>query len=124
MKALTVRQPWAWAITHAGKNIENRDWRTHYRGPLIIHAAAAMHAAPLPRRLPCRPPDEHVRSALVGIVDLVDVVEESCSRWFEGRYGWVFENPRPFRRPIPCKGRLGLWSLSPSQLRAVRRMGP
>lgn len=40
MKALSIRQPWAWAILHAGKRIENRDWRScHYRGPLLIHAA-------------------------------------------------------------------------------------
>ena len=24
MKALTIRQPWLWAILHAGKRIENR----------------------------------------------------------------------------------------------------
>ena len=28
MKALTIKQPWAWAIIHAGKDIENRDWVT------------------------------------------------------------------------------------------------
>lgn len=40
MKALTVLQPWAWAITHGGKDIENRTWGTGYRGPLAIHAGA------------------------------------------------------------------------------------
>lgn len=25
-RALTVKQPWAWAICHAGKNVENRTW--------------------------------------------------------------------------------------------------
>lgn len=41
MKALSIRQPWAWAILNAGKRIENRDWRgpPSYRGPLLIHAA-------------------------------------------------------------------------------------
>jgi hypothetical protein len=38
MRALTVKQPWAWAILHAGKDIENRGWRTHYKGPLVIHS--------------------------------------------------------------------------------------
>lgn len=38
MKALSVKQPWAWAIIHAGKDIEKRTWRTDYRGPLLIHA--------------------------------------------------------------------------------------
>src|SRR6516164_125406 len=36
--ALTVHQPWAWAITMGHKTIENRTWHTSYRGPLFIHA--------------------------------------------------------------------------------------
>ena len=38
MKALSVRQPWAWAIVAGWKPIENRTWATDYRGPLLIHA--------------------------------------------------------------------------------------
>lgn len=124
MKALTVKQPWAWAILHAGKDIENRNWRTHYRGPLIIHAGAAMHSEPLPRRLPRPAPAEFVMSALLGTVELVEIVENSRSRWFGGPFGWVLKNPRPFREPVPCKGSLGIWSLSPSQQRAVNRIIP
>lgn len=52
MKALSIRQPWAWAILHAGKRIENRsraDGRMPtmclYRGPLLIHASAGMTVA-------------------------------------------------------------------------------
>lgn len=26
MKAISIRQPWAWAIVNAGKRVENRDW--------------------------------------------------------------------------------------------------
>jgi hypothetical protein len=39
VKAITIRQPWVWAILHAGKRIENRAWDTGHRGPLLIHAA-------------------------------------------------------------------------------------
>lgn len=39
MKALSGRQPWWWAILHAGKRIENRSWHTAYRGPILLHAA-------------------------------------------------------------------------------------
>ncbi len=42
MKALSLRQPWAWAILHAGKRIENRDWGTAYRGPLLLHASKSV----------------------------------------------------------------------------------
>lgn len=30
MKAITLRHPWAWAIAHAGKNVENREWTRDY----------------------------------------------------------------------------------------------
>jgi hypothetical protein len=38
--ALSIRQPWAHAVLHLGKDVENRDWRyppTH-RGTVIVHA--------------------------------------------------------------------------------------
>jgi hypothetical protein len=38
MLALSVRQPWAWAIARGHKVIENRDWDTRFRGTLAIHA--------------------------------------------------------------------------------------
>lgn len=39
MKALSVKQPWAWAIMRAGKTIENRPRRTHLRETIAIHAS-------------------------------------------------------------------------------------
>ncbi|WP_282847193.1 ASCH domain-containing protein [Microbacterium oxydans] len=41
MRILTVRQPWAWAIIHGGKTVENRvrNIAGDYRGPVLIHAA-------------------------------------------------------------------------------------
>lgn len=42
MKALSIRQPWAWAILKAGKDIENRDWPTSLRGRFAIHTAKGM----------------------------------------------------------------------------------
>ena len=38
VRALSIRQPWAWLIIHAGKDIENRIHNTRHRGPLYIHA--------------------------------------------------------------------------------------
>ena len=42
MKALSLRQPWAWAVVHGGKTIENRRWSTRFRGRFLIHAAKGM----------------------------------------------------------------------------------
>lgn len=39
MKLLSLRQPWAWAVMHGGKRIENRKWNTNYRGQVAIHAS-------------------------------------------------------------------------------------
>lgn len=41
MRILTVRQPWAWAIIHGGKDVENRSRNLagDYRGPIAIHVA-------------------------------------------------------------------------------------
>ena len=41
-QALTVHQPWAWAVCHAGRNLENRDWRPP---PYIAHRSIAIHAS-------------------------------------------------------------------------------
>lgn len=123
MKVLTIRQPWAWAILFAGKDIENRSWQTHYRGPLAIHAGSKIESdATLPRRARAPEPDDLVCSAILGVVDLVDVVEKSRSPWFNGPFGLVLRNPRPLSKPLPCKGRLGLWSLTPSELRRLQSL--
>ena len=41
MKALSIRSPWWWFILHGGgKDMENRDWSTNYRGRVLIHASS------------------------------------------------------------------------------------
>jgi hypothetical protein len=38
IKALSVRQPWAWAILYGGKSLENRSEPILYRGSILTHA--------------------------------------------------------------------------------------
>lgn len=52
MKALSIRQPWGWAILHAGKRVENRSRRDggmpqpcHHRGKLLLHVSGSMTRA-------------------------------------------------------------------------------
>ena len=40
MKAITIWQPWASLIACGAKKFETRSWKTDYRGPIAIHAAA------------------------------------------------------------------------------------
>ena len=103
MKAITIRQPHAWAIIHGGKDVENRSWPTRYRGPLLIHAASSMRAAEYggfaeaiaERKLGRMPQITDLEmGGIIGMVDLVDCVERSSSPWFLGDYGFVLCNPR------------------------------
>jgi hypothetical protein len=114
-RALTVRQPWAWAIIHAGKDIENRSWSNRYViGTIAVHAGVGMDSLDeLPRGVRRPKAPELVRGAIIGVVDVGRVVKRHHSKWFRGPLGWVLENPRAIAEPIRCKGRLGLWILSP-----------
>ena len=42
MYGLTIHQPWAWAMCHAGRDLENRDWRPP---PYVAHQVLALHAS-------------------------------------------------------------------------------
>jgi|PlaIllAssembly_1097288.scaffolds.fasta_scaffold363432_2 hypothetical protein len=120
MKAISLKQPYAWAVIFGGKDIENRTWNTKYRGELAIHASSsALKDYWWPRGTP-KPLSGDLRSSvIIGVVDLVDVVEKSRSKWFGGPYGFVLKNPKPLREPISYKGALNIWPLPPKIIRAI-----
>lgn len=126
--ALSVRQPWVYAIFTLGKDIENRSWKTPYRGPCLIHAGKALTKAdyeffadyvtndtarPILGPVTVPPMADLVRGGIVGIVDIVDCVTESDSPWFMGDVGFVLANPRllPF---VPYSGKLGFFNVPAS----------
>jgi hypothetical protein len=106
------------------KNIENRDWKTNYRGELYIHVGTKDDTNALEGLLLKGFPlystmlmfsNKLPKGAIIGSVELVDIVEHSDSPWFTGKYGWVFQNPKPLKQPIPCKGKLGLFEVEIKQ---------
>ena len=124
-KALSVRQPWPWAMFHAGKDIENRDRRTHFRGDVLIHAGKQFDGGArgadelltewaddrhISRRFHLPPLEDIPRGGIVGIVEIIDCVSASESRWFFGEFGYVLQNaqPLPF---VPCNGALGFFNV-------------
>ena len=127
LRVLTVRQPYAWAIIHGGKDIENRSRNIagDYRGPVAIHAGlqAAAFDADHPELLPLD--ERHVTGVIIGVVDLVDVrfngtlwdswylIRERNplnSKWadVDAAYHLKLANPRALANPIPYRGGLGL----------------
>lgn len=110
-KALTIRQPWAWATIHAGKNPENRSGGSglpRHRGWTLIHAGSAWsnRGGTDPRILDALPPSS-IRTtnlfgpvqadassplftfgAIIGMAELDDVHRDArcCRPWGESEY--------------------------------------
>ena len=130
MKALSIRQPWAWAILHCGKDIENRDWtdrnpNLRFSGEFLIHTgkqpdgkitdddildlmrravARGMAVADVPRA------DQLPFGGIVGKARIVQVVRNHPSPWFFGPIGLVLADARPL--PFaPCNGILGFFDV-------------
>jgi len=109
MRAITIHQPWAELIVRGEKDVENRSWRTHHRGPLLIHAGARADDASFAEH---GVPDAAERSGIIGVVELVECTQERTSRWHqEGSWGWYLTGARRFKKPIPLKGRRGLFEV-------------
>lgn len=129
MRAVTVRQPWAWAIAHGFKDIENRSWTPRVDpGELIaIHAGAAapdFEDVERVKKLVGRRgkvPDVFDCGCVVAVARYRGAVASSRSRWFSGPLGWVLYGARALHVPVDCKGQLGLWHLPPSVERRVLR---
>lgn len=114
LPVLSIRQPWAWLIVNGHKDIENRTWKTHFRGKVLVHAGKkwdedvtladikAMYGVEVPRRLKT--------GGIVGMVEITDCVTKSKSPWFFGPYGFTLKDaePLPFH---PCKGKMGFFRL-------------
>jgi hypothetical protein len=118
-RALSVRQPWAHAILRLGKDVENRPWRTHYRGRILIQAALKIE---LDEALKLKlNPDKLPTGAIVGSVEIVDCVRDSKSKWaIRGQWHWILRNPRYLVKPMPFKGALGFIPVPPRLLSGKR----
>lgn len=111
VKALSIKQPYPHHIFHDGKDVENRDWPTKGRGWVIVHAGVSKsEMADSQTHLP--------RGGVVGMMKIVDCVDQMDSRWFFGRYGFVIGESFPLPL-IPCRGQLGFFRLDDATNAAV-----
>ena len=133
MKALSIIQPWASLIAVGIKDIENRTWRTNYRGEFLIHASAkrlpagwtaltSEQYAAATRLVNPYGKENDVKqlpvSAIIGKARLVDCVLNRPSVWAEkGVWNWVLADVQLFSTPIlNVKGRLGFWEFDDALL--------
>lgn len=127
MKALSIRQPWAWLIVNGIKTVENRTWQTEYRGRFLVHASRqfalseneykefrdiinkGLEEDRRDLRMPATLGDLKT-GGIVGSVDLVDCVtkctDEYDQLWHEeGHFAFLLDNPKVMSFK-PCKGKL------------------
>ncbi len=135
LAAITVRHPWALAISSGRKNIENRTRPTSFRGQLAIHAGAARSKeGDLDERIIADWGQDasrlapHWYRAVIAVVDLIDCHPSGdactgrCIPWGDPTgYHLVLANARRLDDPVPAKGSLGLpWRLPEDVDQAVR----
>lgn len=121
VKCLSIRQPWAWCVTHGPKRYENRPWYCRYRGPLLIHAAKSRECVTAKvmarlRRLGLDPPDTDVLvfGAIIGTCRVIDCVrpeQAADDAWAHGPWCLRLADVRAVPTPIPCRGKRGLFEV-------------
>lgn len=131
MKALALRQPWAYAVTHLGKRIENRTWAypPAMRGERIaIHAGARSgldadgveFLASLGHQIDVEgmPYGAVVLTAKLGYV-LKERPDGPLAVWWCGPLAWRLRDVIVLPTPVPCRGRQKLWELPEDVLERV-----
>lgn len=141
-RALSVKQPWCWAIVNGPKRIENRSWNTAYRGQIAIHASlpwdnGGENSQIVQSEWRQLTGDGSLRrssagiefGAVLAVADLVDVCTvrgDHTSCWCGTTWAapyqchWRLENVQRLTEPVPCRGALSLWRLPDEVDAAVR----
>lgn len=119
MKAITIRQPWAWLIVNGFKDFENRPQKNRFTGRIFIHVSNELaenygeienmvgtrHGIILPQV------HEFAQTAgrIVGVAYFGAQQAGSESVWFNGAHGWPILWAHQFVPTKPVKGQLGTW---------------
>jgi hypothetical protein len=125
IRALTVRQPWASAIAHADKRIENRTWTTPHRGAVLIHSAAKVDPA-ANRHAPMTAIVRGLQLDLGAVIAVARIVachpdDGQCTPWsMPGHSHWQLDQVTALPLPVPATGALQLWTPPEKVLETVR----
>ena len=138
MRAVSVRQPWAWAIARGYQPVLNGAADTGYRGPVAIHASFRVDLesfeSDVVRRAVSTAWDPADPAAAIGgivaVVSLAGVCAAAtsgapcgCGAWARpSAYHWRLAGPRPLRWPVLAVGQAGLWELAPAVAGGVARL--
>lgn len=128
MKALSLKQPYAWLIANAYLLVDDRTWGTEYRGPMLIHASKGLYESyydylKTSSGIPLPPKDKLAYGGIVGIASLVlccqpgnipkDISHEQRSHFnnvHNEYFGFLFEDAKPLTF-MACPGKLGIFEV-------------
>ena len=104
-------------MLHLGKGIENRTWRTRYRGPIVLHASQTIDHAGLDRLRAAGyeiSDVDLVTGAFIGEMEITGCVtlaegQRLSPEWAWGPYCWTVAHPVAYEQPVPARGWLGLF---------------
>lgn len=120
MKAISIQQPWAYAILCLGKDIENRSFSYSIRGDVLIHVGKKVdkNGVEYLKYQGFKLPYQFQTGGIVGAVEIMDCVVSSNSKWFFGKYGYVLVGAveLPFK---PLKGQLGFFEVDYNGVREL-----
>lgn len=125
LRAITLHRPWAYAIAHLGKDIENRTWDCWIDKAypyLAIHAGNKWDSGAAKwienQGLGVVPPEAENPKGIVAIARFKGNTTASDSPWFVGPVGWQLSDVVAIP-PIECKGQQGLWMVPDELLSRV-----
>lgn len=135
MQAISVQQPWAFAIARGGKTVSNQGLPTAYRGPLLVHASMRVDLkacdSPLVQAAGWDPRDPLATiGAVIAVAGLARVCSAAaaggpcgCGPWADaGAHHYHLAGVRALPRPIVALGRTGLWEPKPTLVNEVNAM--
>lgn len=122
MKVLSIREPWASIIINGYKEYEFRNWKTNYRGKILIHASKNIEKENVNRFKELNL--DYKQGYIIGESELVDCIP--VTKEFENDlinkneliyggtknrtgYAWKLKNIKAIE-PIQAKGQLGIWN--------------
>ena len=126
MKALTLWQPWATAITHGGKRLENRGWpppASILGKRIAIHAGKTNdHRALAVLRSEGKLPACDIPTGCIVATCIVQgyvtpggdtPIPPGQVYWYSGPFAWILTDVQTLLEAIPCRGMQGLWDVPP-----------
>ncbi len=128
MKAITIHQPWAYAVAHLGKDVENRRW-SYKGGVLAVHAGQgwAAEGAAFIAKLGLTLPPSMPKGVIVAVVNVAEVhhayrCKLECSQWsMPELHHWFLTDVRVLAEPVPCRGAQGIWTVPDDKAALVRQ---